>query len=47
MGNPDAHPDDLGKIFRPLPEAIRTKLTKFQNIPVELSDCSLTNGGMA
>src|ERR1700676_4121833 len=31
MVGPDAHPDDLGEIFRPLPDAIRTKLTKFQN----------------
>ena len=43
MGNPDAHPDDLGENFRPLPDAIRTKSTKFQNIPVGLSGHLLDN----
>jgi hypothetical protein len=40
MRNPDAHPD-LGKNFRLLPDAIQMKSTKFQNIPVGLSDCLL------
>ena len=43
MGNSDAHLDDLGKNFRPLPDAIWMKSTKFQNIPVVLSGYLLDN----
>jgi hypothetical protein len=32
-----SHPDDLGEVFRPMPDVIRTKLTKFGKMPVGLS----------
>ena len=43
MENPEAHPDNLEKKFRPLLDAIHIKSTKFQNIPVGLSGYLLDN----